>query len=65
MYKGRDPYYANNFWHNTDKVFIVNGMCCKADGNFLGQFKFKEIGDYGIVLGSYPSNEKDVHQIKK
>ena len=65
LYKGRDPYHAGNYWHNTDRVFIVNGQCNKADANFLGQFKFKEIGDYGIVLGSYPSCERDVQKIKK
>jgi hypothetical protein len=51
------------FWHNTDKVFIVNGQCNKADGNFLGAFNFKEIGNEGIVLGSYPSGVQDVQRI--
>ena len=35
-YKGRDPYHAGSYWHNTDRVFIVNGQCNKADANFLG-----------------------------
>jgi uncharacterized protein YxjI len=29
------------FWNNTDKVWMVNGVAMKADGNFLGEFSFK------------------------
>ena len=49
-----------SFWYNTDRVFIVNGFCNKADGNFLGQFNCKTIGDTGITLGSYAYQESDV-----
>jgi len=46
-----------SFWYNTDRVFIVNGFCNKADGNFLGQFNLKTIGNTGITLGCYALNE--------
>jgi hypothetical protein len=41
------------FWNNTDKVWLVNGFCNKADGNFLGEFSIKTIADTGITLGCY------------
>jgi len=41
-------------------VFIVNGSCTKADGNFLGDFYFKRIGETGITIGSYPASDMDV-----
>ena len=44
-YKGQLGLQGNDHWHNTDKVFIVNGQCNKADGNFLSPFFYKEIGD--------------------
>lgn len=46
-----------SFWYNTDRVFIVNGWCNKADGNFLGQFNIKTIGDTKITLGCYALTE--------
>jgi hypothetical protein len=52
-----------SFWYNTDRVFIVNGYCNKADGNFLGQFNLKTIGDTGITLGCYALTESDVNRI--
>ena len=62
-YKGQLGQHGNDFWHNTDKVFIVNGQCNKADGNFLSPFFYKEIGNLDIVLGSYPSTWDDISQI--
>lgn len=52
-----------SFWYNTDRVFIVNGFCNKADGNFLGQFNLKTIGDTNICLGSYTLHEQDVARV--
>lgn len=65
LYQGNHGKQTNNYWHNTDKVFIVNGFCNKADGNFMTEFKFAEIGDTGIVLGSYPSSEEDIRKISQ
>ena len=52
-----------SFWYNTDRVFIVNGFCNKADGNFLGQFNIKTIGETGITLGCYCLTEQDVNRV--
>lgn len=51
------------FWNNTDKVWMVNGYCNKADGNFLGEFALKTIGDTGITLGCYVQTESDAKKV--
>jgi hypothetical protein len=42
---------------------MVNGTCMKADGNFLGEFFIKTIGDTKITLGSYVLQDSDVYKI--
>lgn len=42
---------------NTDQVNIVNGDVQKADGNFLGLFRYAEIGQTNLTLGTYPLNQ--------
>ena len=37
-----------------DKVFVVNGMIDKCDGNFIPEFYFVEIIQPQLVIGSYP-----------
>ena len=45
---------------NTKKVWIVNGVLDKVDGNFIqSNFKVTSIGNTGLCVGSYPSSEKD------
>jgi protein tyrosine phosphatase len=34
-----------------------------ADGNFLGLFRYSEIGETGITLGTYPSGHQDIQTI--
>lgn len=36
----------------------------KADGNFLNQFFFQQIGNSGIFMGSYPLYEMDVQRLQ-
>lgn len=62
-YKGELGLNKCSFWQNIDRVYIVNGHCNKADGNFMDKFHFNEISDTGIVLGSYPFFETDVQQL--
>ena len=52
-----------SFWNNTDKVWMVNGYCNKADGNYLGEFSLKTIGDTGITLGCYVQTEQDARKV--
>jgi hypothetical protein len=52
--------FGNCLWLNTDKVWIVNGVMHKADGNFLNKFFFKKIDNSCITLGSYPLYDNDV-----
>lgn len=53
----------SSFWPNTDKVFIVNGHCNKADGNFFSAFTFDQIGQTGIYCGTSPISQKDVQSL--
>lgn len=46
-------------WHNTDRIWNVNGCLFLADGNFLNHFVPKRIGATPIYIGSYPNNEGD------
>ena len=62
-YQGELGYKHNDFWENIDRVFIVNGFCNKADGNFMDKFNFVEIGDTNIYIGSFPHFEEDIRQI--
>ena len=59
-YRGQLGGQGSSIWHNTDRVFIVNGNCTKADGNFIGDFFYRKIGETGITLGSYPATDMDV-----
>jgi len=63
-YRGQLGAQRSSYFFNTDRVFIVNGSCTKADGNFIGNFFFKRLGDTGITVGSYPINEVDVQQLR-
>lgn len=62
-YRGELGLRKNPFWYNTDKVWMVNGTCQKADGNFLGDFFIKTIADTGITLGSYVLCDADVYKV--
>jgi hypothetical protein len=62
-YRGELGLKKNPFWYNTDKVWMVNGTCMKADGNFLGDFFIKTIADTGITLGSYVLQDSDVYRV--
>jgi hypothetical protein len=48
----------NSQWKIKDSVQIVNGIVEKADGTFLNEFSFNEIGEksnpFNLILGSYP-----------
>lgn len=59
-YRGQLGLQKATFWHNTDRVFVVNGNCTKADGNFIGQFFFRRIGETGITVGGFPQTDMDV-----
>lgn len=59
-YDGKLGIQEHNVQGYTDKVFIVNGHIEKADGNFIGEFMPRRIGDIGIVMGNYPQNNDDV-----
>ena len=63
-YRGELGIHKCAFWHNTDEVFIVNGLCMKADGNFLGAFHFKTIGDDNVTIGCFPQEQNDIEQIR-
>ena len=40
---------------NTDKLWIVNGVAHKVEGNFTSNtFSCTEIGRHGIYIGDYP-----------
>lgn len=52
-------------WLNTAKVYNVNSCIYKADGNFLNEFFFQQIGKLPIFLGSYPKDEKDCYMLKQ
>ena len=43
-YQGTLGLEGTPFWTNTDQVNVVNGTVQKADGNFLGLFRYSEIG---------------------
>jgi hypothetical protein len=36
-----------------------------ADGNFINPFRFTKIADTNIILGSYPSEELDIHRLSE
>mmetsp|Transcript_5298 Transcript_5298/g.8928 ORF Transcript_5298/g.8928 Transcript_5298/m.8928 type:complete len:295 (+) Transcript_5298:843-1727(+) len=63
-YRGQLGAQKSTFWHNTDRVFVVNGNCTKADGNFVGAFYFRRLGESGITVGSFPQNEMEIHQMR-
>jgi len=62
-YQGQLGLEGCEYWINTDKVNIVNGDVQKADGNFLGVFRYSEIGTTEITLGTYPQNQYDINVI--
>ena len=37
----------------------------KADGNFIGLFRYSEIGNTGITLGTFPQTQQDIHVIQE
>ena len=47
-----------------DKVFVVNGIIDKCDGNFISEFYFVEITQSQLVVGSYPQSESDIRQLR-
>ena len=59
-YQGELGHKKTDFWENIDRVYIVNGFCNKADGNFMNQFEFCEIEGTNLVLGSFPYFEEDI-----
>jgi hypothetical protein len=50
---------------NTEgKRWIVNGQVTQDDGNFVGdRFSFRNIGETGIYVGSYPNSSKDIDML--
>lgn len=49
---------------NTERVWSVNGVTFKADGNFLGEFNAVKIGDAPITLGPYPASVADFQKLR-
>lgn len=47
------------FFKKSRKCFIINGTMYKADGNFVGDFFSKQIGNSNIFMGSFPQ-EMDI-----
>lgn len=62
-YQGELGAQKSSQWRNWDKIWIVNGHIEKADGNFLGELFFSKIGETGICLGTYPSEEQDSQRL--
>ena len=61
---------GSSLWHNTDRVWNVNGCIFKADGNFLNPFFFKKIGkaepkEGCVFIGSYPNCKEDYMRLKE
>lgn len=56
---------AKRTWQDTNKVFIVNGVIEKQDGNLNGGFFFNKVKDAKIIIGTYPMTLNDVLRIKK
>lgn len=50
---------------DSNKVFIVNGVIEKQDGNLNGGFFFNKVKDAKIIIGTYPMTLNDVLRIKK
>lgn len=49
---------------NCSKVWIVNGIIDKVDGNFIHQkFKVSKISDTGICIGQYPLLDSEFQQL--
>lgn len=55
---------GNNAFDKTDKVWIVNGIINKADGEFNQHFNCWKIGNTGVVLGRVPMHEGDVQKAR-
>ena len=64
MYTGQDGGQHFDVEQDGSEVFIVNGQVEKADGNFLNPFFIQQVGDTNIYVGSYPSSEDDMYQLK-
>jgi len=49
---------------NTNKLWIVNGIAHKVEGNFTSKaFDCTEIGHHGIYIGDYPQEEDDFEKL--
>jgi len=59
-YKGELGVQSSIQFKNQQKVWIVNGVIDKADGNFLGGLFFDKIGDTNVWMGTYPLFETDI-----
>lgn len=48
------------------KVWIINGILDKVDGNFIMQrMKIHKIGETGICIGQFPSSDNDFQQLNR
>lgn len=45
------------------KAHNVNNEIIKADGDFIGKFRYGLIGDSRIIMGSFPNNDHDVNEL--
>ena len=43
---------------------MVNGFVNKGDGNFEIEFKFANFEAQKVTIGSYPSNDHDINQLR-
>lgn len=50
-YKG-----TGSITENASEVYVINGKATKADGNFINEFAFYQLGKSTIFFGSYPQN---------
>ena len=64
-YRGELGRKRDLLWHGTDQVYNVNGVIYKADGNFLKKFFYEKIGTLPITLGSFPSTDQDVIELRQ
>lgn len=62
-YRGQQGSKQSCFQGKASQCYIVNGWLHKADGNFLHEFYYNQIGNSNVLMGSYPLYEHDIQRL--
>lgn len=62
-YDGSVGNSESKYQYNVEGVYIINGQVHKADGNFINEFEYVNIGE-NLYIGNYPQDQ-DIRSLQK